>query len=326
MAPTYLTGFGCFHPEEIITNATLMQRVDTSEEWILSRTGIRERRRAPADMNTSGLAAKATAAALEDGGWSGQQVELLICATSTPDMLIPGTASFICQQLKIDPVAFDINAACSGFVYGMVVADAMIKSQKLDKVVMVTAEKYTRVTNYDDRASCIFFGDSAGAVLMSPTRPAWGMELLDFDMRNYNEGAHMVTTEIGGYFRQDGAAVKNYALRAFHESATFMLEKHGLEPDDLRAFVGHQANLRVLQTVADTLNVHEKQHWHNVELFGNQGAAGAASTLTSRVVAQRQDFQDGDLFLCTVFGSGFTCGSALMRWVGEAPVPAENPA
>lgn len=319
MQHAFLSGFGHYYPEEVITNQWLIDNLNTSEEWIHSRIGIDERRRAPDEVNTSDLGVKATERALEDAGWKPADLDLLVCATSTPDTLIPPTASFICQKLGIRPtVAFDVNAACSGFVYGISVAEAMMQARGFRRVAVVTAEKYTRVTDYEDRASAVFFGDSAATVLMQPEKPKEGMEIVDFHMKNFNDGAHLVTTPIGGHFRQEGNKVKDYALEAFHESATKTLSNNQLEISDLRAFMGHQANLRVLEAVGGRLGVRDDQHWHNVEYLGNQGAAGAATTFAIGVEKYRKEFQTGDHFLCTVFGSGFTSGSVLFRWTGSA--------
>ncbi len=313
---TYICGTGYHLPDRVLSNAELIRMVDTTEEWIVSHVGIEERRLAPDDWNTSHLGAAATRAACERTGWSVKDLDLLVCATSTPDRLIPGTASYIGQQLEIDPVAFDVNAACSGFVYGLATARGLMQSMGFKRVALTTAEKYSRVTDYTDRATCIFFGDSAATVLLTEERPERGMEIVDISMFNTNEGADCVTTPTDGYFRQDGPRVKNYALGCFERSATGMLEKHGLKPADLRAFCGHQANLRVLEEVGRRVGVTAEQHWHNVEVCGNQGAAGVITAFTSRLQVEEPNLRDGDLFLLTVFGSGFTTGSALLRWIG----------
>ncbi len=312
---TYIVGTGYFVPEDVISNALLCTRVDTTDEWILAHTGMHERRRAPEGWNTSDLGAAATRHALERAGWDPESLDLLVCATSTPDRLIPATASLIGMKLGIDPVAFDVNAACSGFVYGLAVARAMVETLGHRRAALTTAEMYTRVTNYDDRATCIFFGDSAATVLLSPERPATGLEIVDVIMANVNEGAECVTTPVGGYFWQDGRRVKEYALANFERSARTMLERHGLAISDLKAFCGHQANLRVLETVGATLGLTPEQHWHNVASHGNQGAAGVITAFTTALDVHRDELRDGDWFLCTVFGSGFTTGSALLRWV-----------
>jgi len=315
---TYIVGTGYFVPPDVISNAELIKRVDTTEDWIVSHTGMRERRRAPAGWNTSDLGAAATRHALERTGWDPKSLELLVCATSTPDRLIPATASLIGKKLAIDPIAFDVNAACSGFVYGLAVADSMMNSFGYKRVALTTAEMYTRVTNYDDRATCIFFGDSAATVLLSPERPTRGLEVCDIIMANVNEGAECVTTPVGGYFWQDGRAVKEYALKNFERSAREMLTRNNLTVQGLKAFCGHQANLRVLETVGAALGLAPQQHWHNVATCGNQGAAGVITAFTTALDAHKAELVDGDLFLCTVFGSGFTTGSALLRWVDQA--------
>lgn len=321
----HIAGTGWHLPPAKITNADLIASLETTDDWIVSHTGIRERRRAAEDVNTSGLGAEATRDACARAGWDLAELDLLVCATSTPDSLIPATASYICQQLGIEPVAFDVNAACSGFVYGLATARGLMSTMGYRRVAMVTAEKYTRVTDYRDRSTAVFFGDSAGCVLLQEERPQVGLELVDLEMANMNEGAHLVTTPIGQCFRQDGRKVKEYALRGFRDSALAILGRAGLAAADLKAFVGHQANLRVLELVAGELGVRPDQHWFNVDVCGNQGAAGVATTFCERTSSARNGsagnggapggLSDGDWILATVFGSGFTTGSALMRWV-----------
>lgn len=315
---TYICGTGYFLPEERITNADLIARVDTTDDWIVSHTGMTERRRAPDDWDTSDLGTAATRHALERRQWQPGDLDLLVCATSTPDRLIPATASYIAQKLAADPLAFDVNAACSGFVYGLAVAKSLMETFGHDRAALCTAEKYTRVTDYDDRATCIFFGDSAATVLLSKERPERGFEIVDLLMENVNEGADHVTTPIGGYFRQDGRRVKEYALRSFEKSAKQILARNSLDVSELKAFCGHQANLRVLEEVGRAVGVSEEQHWHNVATCGNQGAAGVITAFTMALDEHAADVRDGDLFLLTVFGSGFTTGSVLLRRIDGA--------
>jgi 3-oxoacyl-[acyl-carrier-protein] synthase-3 len=207
-------------------------------------------------------------------------------------------------------------------VYGLATATALARAHGWRRVALCTAEKYTRVTDYTDRATCVFFGDGAATLLIQPERPALGLEIVDLVMENVNEGADYVTTPVGGCFRQDGRRVKEYALRSFERSARQLLGRSGLAPSDLRAFVGHQANLRVLETVAEAVGVRPDQHWTNVARCGNQGAAGVATALCSELEARVDGGGEGalvhgDLILATVFGSGFTSGSALFRWIDE---------
>lgn len=313
--PIYIAGTGYYFPEGRITNADLIAMVDTSEEWIDSRVGIRERRRAPDDMDTSDLGVRATTSALEDAGWKGEELDLLICATSTPDTLIPSTACYIGNKLGIDPVSFDVGAACSGFVYGLTVAHAMMVAQGYERVALCTAEKYTKVTDYTDRSSAIFFGDSAATVLLQREKPKVGFEVVDFLQKNLNEGADLVRTPVGGTFRQIGSKVRPYAFSGFRDRSLEMLARHDLGPGDLKAFAGHQANRRLLEAVAEAIELPPEKHWINVDRIGNQGGAGVISTFCEGVDVHRAELAAGDLFLLTVYGSGFTSGSTLLRRV-----------
>ncbi len=311
----YVAETGYHLPEERVTNADLVARVDTSEDWILGHVGITERRRAPSDEDTSDLGVRATKAALARAGWSGDELDLLVCATSTPDRLIPSTATIIGKKMGIDPVSFDVNAACSGFVYGLSTACALASFHGYERAAVTVAEKYTRITDYDDRATCIFFGDGAATVLLQKEEPEVGFEVLDTSLKNLNEGADCVTTPLAGYFHQDGRTVKRYAVNSLHESAEQMLGRHGLLISDIRYFTGHQANLTLLEEVGKLIGLSPEQHWFNVDLCGNQGGAGVGTTFCSKAEAHADELEDGDLFLLTVFGAGFTMGSALLRRV-----------
>lgn len=316
MRTLYLNGFGYHFPSERIGNRYFAELVDTTEEWIVDHIGIEERRRATPETDSSDLGVRALNKALVDGSWEQEELDVLICATSTPDALVPSTACYIANKMALDAVAFDLNAACSGFVFGLSVLRGLFATG-YERGAIVAAEKYTKVANYKDRTSCIFFGDGAGAVLASTEKPARGLELVDVILQNCNTGADMVNTPIGGHFRQHGASVKTYAMRWFAKSARDMLERHDLAASDLRAFMGHQANMRVLEEVCEKVGIREDQHWHNIRFHGNQGAAGVATTLTSGILEHRDSLRDGDLFLLTVFGAGFTTGSALLRWIDQ---------
>jgi len=313
---TYLTlETGLSIPEEVITNAELVRRVDTTDEWIVGHTGMRERRRAPDEWNTSDLGVDATRRALEAAGWNGAELDALICATSTPDSLIPATASHIAKKLELNAVvAFDVNAACSGFVYGLAAAEGLMQRMGYRRAALVTAEKYTRVTDYDDRSTCIFFGDSAATVLLTTERPKQGLEVVDVLMQNVNEGADCVTTPTDGFFRQDGKRTKDYALPAFVGRSQEILARNDVGIGDLKAFCGHQANMRVLEIVGGELGLRPEQHWYNVDRLGNQGAAGVITSFCMGLAEHGAELRDGDLFLLTVFGSGFTTGSVLLRY------------
>lgn len=323
MAETFIAGMGYHHPQRRVTNKDLVRRMDTSDEWIRERTGILERRYADEGVDTSDLGVVATTKAMEDVGWDPGELELLICATSTPDCLVPSTASYICNKLELPSVALDVNAACSGFVYGLAVAQGLMEASGFVRVALCTAEKYSRVVDPTDRRNAIFWGDSAATVMLQRDPPPVGAELVDVVLKNVNKGADLAKVPIRGYVAVDGNAVKPIADKGFMDSATDILERNRLSADDLRAFMGHQVNLRVLESLADTLGVNGR-HWHNVEMLGNQGAAGVVTTFCAGVERHAGELQDGDLFLLTVFGAGFTSGSALLRWVDRRERPAET--
>jgi 3-oxoacyl-[acyl-carrier-protein] synthase III len=312
----YINGVAYHHPDRRVTNHDLMQYMDTSDEWIVDRTGIRERRYAPADVDTSDLGVIATRDALRDANLDPSELDVLICATSTPDALIPSTASYIANKLGMRSVtAFDVNAACSGFIYGLAVAQGLLHAQGHSRVALCAAEKYTRVIDPYDRANSIFWGDAAGTVVLQPERPLVGLEVLDVILSNYNEGADLVRIPIGGFFQMNGRIVKEIAFEGLVQSATSILERNDLVPEDVRGFVCHQANLRMIQALARHLGIEPEQHWHNVEMFGNQGAAGVVTALCAGLEDNLHELEDGDLFLLSVYGAGFTGGSALLRWV-----------
>lgn len=313
MSATYIAGRGYHHPDERLTNADIVARLDTTPEWIESHTGILERRRAVDGVDTSDLAVEAIRRALDGSDWAAGDVELLVCATSTPDTLAPATASWICGKLGLGAVPFDMNASCAGFIYGLAVADALMKARDLTRVVLTASEKYSRVVDHEDRRFEIFFGDSAGALLLQPEAPPVGLELVDLTMAARNEGTGLALTPIDGFFSMDGAAIKPIATELLVNSATEMLERNALSISDLRAFMAHQMNYRLLEELVEALQVSDEQHWHNVQTCGNQGGAGVLTTLCAGL--DRHDLRDGDLLLLTVVGSGFTAGSALLRYV-----------
>jgi 3-oxoacyl-[acyl-carrier-protein] synthase-3 len=319
---TFIAGMGYHHPQRRVTNEDLVRRMDTSDEWILERTGIRERRYADEGVDTSDLGVFATTKALDDVGWDPTELELLICATSTPDCLVPSTASYICNKMQLPSVALDVNAACSGFVYGLAVAQGLMETSGFGRVALCTAEKYSRVVDPTDRRNAIFWGDSAATVMLQRDPPPVGAELIDVVLKNVNEGADLAKVPIRGYVAVEGNAVKPIADKGFTDSATDILERNRLSTEDLRAFMGHQVNLRVLESLADTLGVNGR-HWHNVETLGNQGAAGVVTTFCAGIERHAGELKDGDLFLLTVFGAGFTSGSALLRWVDRRERPSE---
>jgi 3-oxoacyl-[acyl-carrier-protein] synthase-3 len=315
--PIYVTGLGHYHPEERVTNAHLEELVDTSDAWIVERTGIHERRRAARDQLTSDLGLVATRRALASAGWSAEELDLVIVATSSPDTLIPPTACHMAAKLGIDVVAFDVNGACAGFAYGLATVRGLMRDVGYHRVALCCAERYTGLTDYTDRASCVLFGDSAATLLLCDERPARGAEVADIELRNEHAWKDLVTVPVGGYFRFAGRQLKEPAGGLLARNAEDMLKKHGLRADDIRAFMGHQANYRLLESVGARLGIVDERHWSNVRTMGNQGAAGALTTFCAGVEQHADELADGDLLLLSVVGSGLTSGCVLLRWISS---------
>ena len=309
----YIAGLGEHHPEQRITNADLAALVDTSDAWIDSHIGIVERRRAPEGQGASDLGAAAVRDCLADAELAPSDLDLIVCATSTPDVVAPPTACYIAGKLGIRPTAFDVDAACSGFLVGLAVAGPLVETGQHRRAALVATECYTRFTDYGDRTTCIYFGDGAACALLQTERPRTGYEVIDVITDAEPDGTEHAYLPHGGHVVLDGPELKQRAVPAFIASATRMLDRHGLAASDLAAFAGHQMNYRLLEHIAATLGVDPSRHWHTVRELGNRGAAGCPATLVlkSREVALR----DGELVLLTVFGAGFLTASALLRRV-----------
>ena len=317
---------GAYLPERVLTNAELEKMVDTSDEWIMSRTGIRERRIAAKDEFTSDMGARAAAQALEQGNIDPKTVDLIIVATCTPDTIFPSTACHI--QFKIGATkaaAFDLQAACSGFLYAMVTAEQFISAGIYKTILVVGAEKLSSIVNWQDRNTCVLFGDGAGAVVLQHREGGRG--LLSFDLGA--DGAQTeilsvpasgcrvpVTPEIlaaGGQFIQmAGKEVYRYAVSAMNRSAEDCLEKAGCKPADVRWIIPHQANFRIIEAVAQRLGLSLDHFFVNLDRYGNTSAACVPICLHELNLAG--SLERGDLLLMVAFGGGLTWAGALLEW------------
>ena len=321
-----ITGVGAYVPERILTNADLERMVETSDEWITSRTGIRERRIAAPDEATSDLAAAAARKALADAGVEAVQVGLIICATITPDMLFPSTACLVQQKLGATrAAAFDIEAACSGFVYALDIASHFVASHTYDTVLVIGAEKMSSVVDWTDRNTCELFGDGAGAAVLQNRPNAHG--LLTTSLGSDGGKASLLELPAGGsacpasadtvarglhYLRMDGKETFKNAVNAMVTAAQDALAKCGLTIDRIRCIIPHQANQRILSAVAERLQARDEQMFVNVDRYGNTSAASVAIALDEAVRFGR--IQRGDLVLMVVFGAGLTWGAAIIEW------------
>lgn len=320
-----IKGVHGFIPPDVLTNKDLEVMVDTNDEWIKARTGIEERHlmRDP-NFVTSDMAAAAVTGLLEKTGLSPLDIDLLICATVTPDYFFPDTGTLICHKIGAkNSFAFDIQAACSGFLFSATTGAKFIESGQYKNVIVVGSDKMSTITDYTDRATCILFGDAAGAILLQPATNGHG--LLDSWMRVDGVGAEFLHMKGGGsknppthetvdkkwhFLFQDGKPVFKAAVRGMSEAIGEILKRNNLSADDIKWVVPHQANLRIIQAVADTLKFPMERVMVNIHKYGNTTAA----TLPLCLWEWEEQLQPGDKIILTAFGGGYTWGASLWEW------------
>ncbi len=319
-------GWGMAVPRQVVTNDDLAQRIDTSDEWIRTRTGIAERRVAGPDEYTSVLATAAGREALERSGLTATDIDMVILCTCTPDRVFPGTAGVVQTNLGITRApAFDLVAACSGFVYGMTVATSMIQSGMSRTVLLIAADIFTHFIDWNDRNTCVLFGDGAGAVVLQATEQRVG--LLSARIGAAGEGEPMMAVEAGGtrmpatpellaagkqYVFMNGREIFKHAVRDMAESSLQAVADAGLSLDDIRLVVPHQANIRIIDAVAKRLGLPMERVMVNLDRYGNTSAASVPIALYE--AAEQGRINDGDYVLLTAFGGGLTWGSVVIRW------------
>jgi 3-oxoacyl-[acyl-carrier-protein] synthase-3 len=321
-----ITGVGAYVPARILTNADLERMVETSDEWITTRTGVRERRLAADDEFTSDLAAKAALVAMQRAGVTGEQVDLIITATITPDMPFPSTSCLV--QKKIGArraAAFDLEAACSGFIYGLEVAQQFIMSRTYDTVLVIGAEKLSSIVDWKDRNTCVLFGDGAGAAVLQNRPNAHG--LLTAVMGADGEKSDLLFMPGGGsrcpatnqsvdarmhYLRMEGKETFKNAVQAMQTAAEEALRRCEIDITRVKCIIPHQANRRIIEAVGERLGARPDQLFINVHKYGNTSAASVAIALDEAVTSGV--VQPGDLILMVVFGAGLTWGAAVIEW------------
>jgi 3-oxoacyl-[acyl-carrier-protein] synthase-3 len=321
-----ITGVGSYVPDRILSNADLEKLVETSDEWITSRTGIKERRIAAEGEATSDMATAAARKALERAGVSAADLDLIIVATITPDMPFPSTACLVQHRLGATrAAAFDIEAACSGFVYALDIGSHFVASHTYNTVLVIGAEKMSSVVDWTDRNTCVLFGDGAGAAVLQNRPAAHG--LLTTCLGSDGAKAGLLEVRGGGsacpataksvsegmhFLRMDGKETFKNAVNAMVTAATEALERCGLSITQIRCIIPHQANQRILSAVAERLGAGPDQVFSNVDRYGNTSAASVAIALDEAVGAGR--INRGDLVLLVVFGAGLTWGAAVIEW------------
>jgi 3-oxoacyl-[acyl-carrier-protein] synthase-3 len=321
-----ITGVGSYVPEKILTNAELERMVDTSDEWITSRTGIKERRIAAKDEFTADLATQAALRAMERAGVTAEQIDLIIVATITPDMPFPSTACLVQQKLGARrAAAFDIEAACSGFIFALEIAQQFITSRTYDTVLVVGAEKLSSIVDWEDRNTCVLFGDGAGAAVLQNRPNAHG--LLTAVMGADGEKAGLLFMPGGGsrcpatagsvasrqhFLHMEGKETFKNAVQAMHTAALESLRRCEIDISRIKLVIPHQANRRIIDAVGERLGAKPEQLFINVHRYGNTSAASVAIALDEAVGSGR--VERGDLLLLVVFGAGLTWGSAVIEW------------
>lgn len=319
-----ITAIGGYVPEEKLTNADLEKMVDTTDEWILTRTGIKERRILGAGLGTSDMAAKAVENLLQKSGVNPMDIELLICATTTPDHQFPATANIITDKSGLKNAwGFDVNAACSGFLYALNVGAQFIKTGTHKKIIVVGGDKMTSILNFEDRATCIIFGDGCGAVLLEPTTDDVG--IIDSVLKSDGAGRAHLHQKAGGsvrpasietvmnkehYVYQEGQTVFKFAVTNMADVAYQIMERNKLTADDITWLVPHQANKRIIDATRERMGLDENKVMINIHRYGNT----TNGTLPLCLWEWEKQLKKGDNIVLAAFGGGFTWGSTLIRW------------
>ena len=323
---TRILGIGAYGPDRVVTNEQLSQTVDTSDEWIRSRTGILERRFGSDEQSTSDLALEAAQKALAHAGVLPDEIDLVLVATITPDMAFPSTACVLQHKLGLRKVAcFDLEAACSGFLYALDVADSMLASGRYKKALVVGAEKMSSIMDWEDRTTCVLFGDGAGAAVLS--KEGEGPSLVGFYCGADGSNPSLLCQPAGGsalpassetlssrkhFLKMNGREIFKSAVRVMESSCRTLLEEHNLELSDVSLIIPHQANMRIVESLSQRLEVPMNKFYCNLERYGNTSAASIPLALNEAV--QKKTLSDGDLCLLVAFGAGLTWSSTIVRF------------
>ncbi len=319
-----ITGINAVLPKYILTNEELSKRVDTTDEWIMSRIGIKERHIIENGKATSDIGSEAVLGLLAKTNTKPEEIELIICATVTPDMQFPATANIIADKVGIkNGFGFDMNAGCSGFVYAMATGAKYIESGLYKKIIVIGAEKMSSIVDYTDRTTCPIFGDGAGAVLLEPNYDGFGV--LDTILRSDGEGRTYLHQKAGGslkpashetvdarehFIYQDGQPVFKWAVSKMADVAVEIMDKNNLTYNDIAYLVPHQANIRIIEAVAKRMNLEREKVMINIEKYGNTTAA----TIPICLWEWEPKLKKGDNLVLAAFGAGFTWGAILLKW------------
>lgn len=328
MPKAKITALGCYAPPDLLTNQDLEKLVDTSDQWIMERVGIKERHMASPDMATSDLAVEAAKCALAQRGIEAAELNAIIVCTVTPDMFFPSTACLVQHRLGARGAwGFDLIAACSSFVYGLTTGAHLVAAGTHQKVLIIGADTMTRIIDYTDRGTCVLFGDGAGAMLLEPAEDGENFGFIDFLGEVDGSGGDYLKMPAGGsrlpashetvdqrlhFVKQDGAQVFKYAVRKMYEVARDLLARNNVSIEDVRVMIPHQANKRIITATAERLGMPLEKVVINIDRYGNT-TAGTIPLATRDAIA-RGMLKKGDLALMVAVGAGYTVGASLWRW------------
>tara|TARA_S200000501_G_scaffold331747_1_gene333967 strand:+ start:245 stop:1243 length:999 start_codon:yes stop_codon:yes gene_type:complete len=323
-----ITGIQGYVPDYILDNKELEKLVDTNDEWIVSRTGIKERRILKGVKGSSDLGAEAIKGLLKKTNTSAEEIDLIICATVTPDMLFPSTACLIANKIGAGNIcAFDISAACSGFLYALTTASKFIESGSYKKVIVVGCDKMSSIIDYTDRTTCVLFGDGAGAALLEPNTEGYG--IMDYILKSDGNGAEFLKLKAGGslypashetvdakehYIYQDGQPVFKKAVQSMADVSEEIMQKNNLSADDVAWLVPHQANKRIIDATSRRMGVGDDKVMLNIERYGNT----TAGTIPLCLWDWERQLNKGDNLILAAFGGGFTWGSIYLKWAYDS--------
>ena len=319
-----ITALGSYLPSKILNNQDLEKMVDTNDDWILTRTGIKERRILDKGIGTSFMAIKAAKQIIQKKKLDPLEIDMVIVATITPDMHVSATAAYVASEIgAVNAFGYDLQAACSGFLYGMSVASSFIESGRYKKIILIGADKMSSIIDYSDRNTCIIFGDGAGAVLFEPNPEGLGMQ--DEFMRSDGVGREFLRIEAGGsvmpstidsikkkkhFLFQDGKSVFKYAVSNMANASYQIMERNNLSNEDVNYLVPHQANKRIIDATANRMGIRESKVLMNIEKYGNTTAATIPLILSD----YEKKFKKGDNIIFAAFGGGFTWGASYLKW------------
>ncbi len=327
MKKAKIKGTGFYVPEKVLTNADLEKMVDTSDEWIITRTGIKERRIAGENETSATMGVEAAKKAMKMAGVKGEEIDLIITATITPDMVFPATSALIQTEIgAVNAGVFDIEAACSGFIYGLAIANQFIKTGEYKNILVIASETLSRITDWEDRSTCVLFGDGAGAAVVSEDETGES-EIIATYLGGNGSYKDLLYLPAGGslmpateetvkkklhYIKMLGSETFKVAVTKMSESALKVLEKSGIDQSEVSLLIPHQANLRIIRALQKRLSLPDEKVYVNLDKYGNTSAATIPIALAEAV--EKGLIKRGDIILLVAFGGGFTWASAVIKW------------